>query len=69
MIYDIFYVSQLNYNTTKKKQVNQKILPKTKREFKAGNNKKYEFKAIIDIAIYSKEATNNQIPSSYYFVL
>ncbi len=50
----------------RKRQVDYNLLePK---EFEAGDNKKYEIKAIINSMVYGKEAYN-QMPGLYYFVL
>ena len=46
--------------------VNQ-ALPKSKK-FKAGDNKKYEIKAIID-SVLNDQQTNNQMPGLYYLIL
>ena len=35
-----------------------------KKEFNAENNKKFKFEAIIEYAVYGKEA-NNQMPDIY----
>ena len=47
--------------TTRKRQVDNKALPKPERqlEFEARDNKEYEIKAIIDGAVYSHKANNN----------
>ena len=45
------------------------LKPEKKLEFEAKNNKKYEVKAIIDSAIYSQQANNDQMLGLYYFVL
>lgn len=55
MIYDIFYISLLKQNTTKKKRVNN-ILSDPKQEFKTGNNKEYKVvQSIINSIIYIKK--------------
>ncbi len=58
----------LEKDITKKKRFNKKLFIEPKGEFKAGNNKDYKVKAIINNAVYDKE-TNNQIPGLYYLVL
>ena len=63
-IHDIFHVSLLEQNTTKKGQVNDMQL-----EFEAGNDKKYEVSDIRHSAVYAKESTTNQLPRLYYLVL
>ena len=62
MIHDVFYVSLLEQNTTKKTQVDQinQVLPKLEKniEFQVGDNKKYKIKAIINIVVYGQQANN-----------
>ena len=43
MIHDVFYISVLEQNTTRKEQIDKKV---TKLEFKAGYSKKYKIEAI-----------------------
>ena len=64
-------MSLLEQDTIRKKQINNKALPKPKKdmEFEAKGNKEYVIKAIIDSAIYSKQANNNKILGLYYLVL
>ena len=62
-IHDVFHVSLLEKNNTKKRQVNNMQL-----EFKAGNNKKYEVGGIWDNVIYARESAR-QLPGLYYLVL
>ncbi len=38
-------------------------------KFETGGNKEYEVKAIINSAVYSQQANNNQISGFYYLVL
>ena len=52
-IYDVFYISLLEQDTTKKKRVNDTQLDF---EFEAGNNKKYEVDDIWNSAVYTKES-------------
>ncbi len=63
-------MSLLEQDTTRKGRINEKTLLELKKEieFEAGDNKEYEVKAIIDSAVYGKEA-NNQILGLYYLVL
>ncbi len=53
MIYDVFYMSLLEQNTTRKRRVD-KALPELEKEFEfeVEDNKKYEVEAIIDTAVY-----------------
>ncbi len=70
-IHDIFYVSLLEQDTTKKRQVDE-ILPELEKdlEFETGGHKEYEVKAIIDSAVYDQQANNSdQMPGFYYLVL
>ena len=63
-IYNIFHVSSLEQNTTKKGQVNDTQL---NFEFEAGNDKKYEVNSIWDSAVYARESAK-QLPRLYYLV-
>ena len=65
-IYDIFHVSLLKQDTTKKGQVNDIQL---NFEFEAGNDKEYEVDGIWDSAVYAKESATGQLPGLYYLVL
>ena len=65
-IHDVFYISLLEQNTTKKGQVNDIQLDF---EFEAGNNKEYKINDIQDSAIYAKESTTSQLLRIYYLVL
>ncbi len=69
-IYDVFHVSLLEQDTTRKGRVDKKTLPKPEKEleFEAKGNKEYEVKIIINNAVYSQQA-NDQIPGLYYLVL
>ena len=63
-IHDIFHVSLLEQDTTKKGQVNDTQL---NFEFEAGNDKEYEVDGIRDSAVYAKESAG-QLPGLYYLV-
>ena len=65
-IYNIFYVSLLEKNTIRKRQMNE-LFPKPEPEFDVGNNKEYKVEAIIDSAVYAKEAERH-LPGRYYLV-
>ncbi len=69
-IHDVFHVSLLEQDTTRKRQVDNKALPEPEKEleFEAGGNKEYEVEAIIDSAVYGQQV-NNQMPGLYYLVL
>ena len=60
-IHDIFHVSLLEWDTTKKGQ--EFSVP----EFEPGDNKEYEVEAIRDSAVYAKEA-DGHLPGLYYLV-
>ena len=61
-IHDIFYVSLLEYNTTKKGR--EFSVP----EFEPGDDKEYEVKAIQNSAVYAKEA-DRYLPRLYSLVV
>ncbi len=65
-IYDVFHVSLLEQDTTRKGRVD-KTLPEPEKEFEAGDNKEYEVEAIIDSAVYGQQA-NDQMPGLYYLL-
>ena len=65
-IHDVFYVSLLEQDTTKKGRMNE-LFPEPEPEFDVGNNKKYEIEAIKDSAVYAKEA-EGQLPGLYYLI-
>ena len=61
-IHNIFHVSLLEQDTTKKGQVNDMQL-----EFKAGDNKEYEVDGIWDSEVYARGSVG-QLPGFYYLV-
>ena len=63
-IHDVFYVSLLQQDITKKERINKNM---TELEFDAGNSKKYKVKAIRDSVIYAKKLEGH-LPSLYYLV-
>ncbi len=68
---DVFHVSLLEQDLTRKEQVD-KTLPEPEKEleFEAEGNKKYKVKAIIDSMVYGQQSNDsNQMPSFYYLVL
>ena len=64
-IYDVFHISLLEQDTTKKGQVNNTQL---NFEFKTGNNKEYKVEDIWDSAVYARESAK-QLPGLYYLIL
>ena len=65
-IHDVFYVSLLEQNPTRKEGVN-KLFSEPELEFDTGNIKEYKVEAIKDSAIYAKEAEGHLL-SLYYLV-
>ncbi len=65
-IHDVFHVSLLEQDTTRKGRV-AKALPEPEKEFEVGDNKEYEVEVIIDSAVYGQQA-NDQMPGLYYLV-
>ena len=65
-IHDIFHISLLKQDTTKKGRMNE-LFPKPEPEFDAGNNKEYEVEAIIDSAVYAKKAERHLL-GLYYLI-
>ncbi len=62
-------MSLLEQDITRKRRVDKALLePKKDVEFEARGNKEYEFKVIIDSAIYGQQVNNNQMPGLYYLV-
>ena len=64
-IYNVFHISLLEQNITKKGRVNDTQLDF---EFEAGNDKKYKVNGIRDSAVYARESAG-QLPGLYYLVL
>ena len=65
-IHDVFHVSLLEQNTTKKRQVNNILLDF---EFEAGNNEEYKGDGIQDSVVYTKESATGQLPRFYFLIL
>ena len=64
-IHDVFHVSLLEQNTTRKGRVHKE----NAEELDAGDDSgKYEVKAIWDSAIYAKESESGHLPGLYYLV-
>ncbi len=68
-IHDVFHVSLLEQDTTRKGRVDNKALSESEKEleFEARGNKEYEVEAIIDSAVYDQKV-NDQILGLYYLV-
>ena len=65
-IHDVFHISLLEQNTTKKGQVNDMQLDF---KFEAGDDKEYKVDGIWDIEVYARELGTGQLPGLYYLVL
>ena len=65
-IHNVFHVSLLEQNTTKKGRMNE-LFPKPEPKFDTDDNKKYKVEAIIDSDVYAKEAEGH-LPGLYYLV-
>ena len=63
-IYDVFYVSLLEEDTTRKGWIDKT----TQLEFEAGNNKEYEMEEIWDSAMYIMELEMGHLLGLYYLV-
>ena len=65
-IHDIFHVSLLEQNTTKKERVDENNATK----LNAGRNKggEYKVEAIYDSAVYARELESGYLPRLYYLV-
>ena len=59
-------MSLLEQDTMKNGRINELFL-ELEPEFDTGNNKEYEVEAIIDSAVYAKEAERH-LPGLYYLV-
>ena len=62
-IHNIFHVSLLEQNTTKKEWVDKQVT-----ELKAGDGKEYKVEAIWDSAVYANKSESSQLPGLYYLV-
>ncbi len=67
-IHNVFHVSLLEQEITRKRRVNNKSPSEPEKEFEDGNNKEYKVELIIDSVIYSKEG-NDEMLDLYYLVL
>ena len=65
-IYDVFHVSLLEQDTTRKGRVHEDNLE----ELDAGDNDsgEYEVEAIRDSAVYARESESGHLPGLYYLV-
>ena len=66
-IHDVFYVSPLEQNTTRKRQV-EKVVRQMEFDVKNNNDGEYKVEAIRDNAVYTKEA-DIHLPKLYHLVV
>ena len=65
-IHDVFHVSLLEQDTTRKGRVDEKT---SQLEFEDdGEGEEYEVEAIRDSAVYAKELESGQLPDLYYLI-
>ena len=64
-IHDIFHVSLLEWDITKKGRVDKEV---RQIEFDAGDNEEYKVEAIWDSVVYAKESESGYLPGLYYLV-
>ena len=66
-IHDIFHVSLLEQDTTRKGRVNKEV---KQMEFDAGDDDggEYKVEAIWDSAVYARETESGHLPGLYYLV-
>ena len=67
-IHDVFHVSLLEQDTTRKGRVDEKV---RQMKFDAGDNesREYEVEAIWDSTLYARESESGYLPGLYYLVL
>ena len=66
-IHDVFHVSLLEQDITRKGRVDEKIAEQL--EFEAGgDNKEYEVESIRNSAVYARESEAGHLPGLYYLV-
>ena len=66
-IHDVFHMSLLEQDTTRKGRVDEKTAEQL--EFEAGgDNEEYEVEGICDSAVYARESEAGHLPGLYYLV-
>ena len=55
-MHNVFYVSLLEHDTTKKEQMDKRVM-----ELEAGNSKEYKIEAIQDSAVYASKSKSGQL--------
>ena len=66
-IHDVFHMSLLEQDTTKKRQVDEKIAEQLQFDV-SGDNKEYEVEGICNSIVYARESEVGHLPSLYYLV-
>ena len=66
-IYNVFHMSLLERNTTRKGGANHEI-EQLQLEFEDNNSKEFEVEGIKDSAVYARELENRRPPSLYYLI-
>ena len=64
-IHDVFHVSLLEQNTTRKRQLDENA---RQLDFEVGNDEEYKVEGIRDSAVYAKESEAGHPPGLYYLV-
>ena len=62
-MHDVFYVSLLEEDTTRKERVDKQVMKQ-----EAGDSEEYKVEAIRDSAVYASELESGQLPGLYYLV-
>ena len=62
-MHDVFHVSLLEQNTTKKERVDKQVT-----ELEAGDSKEYKIEAIWDSVVYASKLESGQLLGLYYLV-
>ena len=63
-IHDVFHVSLLEQDTTRKERVDEQVT-----ELEAGDSEEYEVEAIWDSAVYASKLESGQLPGLYYVIV
>ena len=64
-IHDVFHVSLLKQDTTKKERVDEKV---RQMEFNTSDNKEYKVEVIWDSAVNARESKSGHLQDLYYLV-
>ena len=62
-IHDVFHVSLLEQDTTRKERVDEQVT-----ELEAGDSEEYKVEAIWDSAVYASKSESGQLSGLYYLV-